>query len=97
MMNTIGCPHCATPIFEGEECGCDGAEIQRLEKRVKELTEALRPFARAFSEATFMGSVPLENIYLWKPQGSHEYFYGITAADVKAAFEVLDALGDDNE
>lgn len=30
MCNEIRCRHCFTPISRGEECSCDGAEVDRL-------------------------------------------------------------------
>lgn len=37
-MDSINCKHCQTPRDPGEECGCNGDQIERMEAEIIRLT-----------------------------------------------------------
>lgn len=41
------CPHCETPLDEGEECQCDGAEIQQLKDTCRFVLKALKQWKKS--------------------------------------------------
>lgn len=74
---------------EAIECDLQRKRAERAEAFIRQLQDALMPFALAFKESNSVGSIPDEQVWIWKPSDNRRETHGISRAHLKAAATIL--------